>query len=474
MTSSSTDINLQTRWNECMTFISESGLVGAEQFNAWFTPIKPLGFVGNRLDISVPSSFFFDHLELNYKHILIPAIRRFFGEKVDLFYNYLVAADDESSSMRVKTENQSATVGRNLAETARRNPFEETKVAAEDTELDSQLNPRYNFANYCVSSCNRLASSIAKAIVNDPNCKTFNPMFIHGASGVGKTHLMHAIGIGLKEASPRKRVLYVTARLFESQTVYALLHGKINDFMEFYQSIDCLLIDDIQDLIGKDKTQNVFFHIFSHLHLNNKQIVLTSDCRPADMKGMFDRLLTRFKWGVTAELETPDMELRRQVLLQKSLTEGITLPPDVLEYIAENVTGSIRELEGIMVSLMARFTFMGESISIESVKKILADSGADKKHDVDFETITQKVCNFYNLDPDSLFTKNRHREVSDARQLIMYLAKKHTDMKFKTIGTRMARNHSTVMHACNSIESRLSIEKQLRKDIEAIENSFVL
>lgn len=463
---------LTTLWNECLAAIEKSGLLGADQFKAWFLPVKPISFKGNRLDIGVPSAFFFDHLELNYKHILIPTIRKFFGEKVDLFYNYLVAANDESSSMTVKTENQSATVGKTLPREARRNPFEEKKKEIAEEELDSQLNPRYNFANYYVSDCNRLASSIGNAIIDDPRCKTFNPLFIYGDSGVGKTHLMQAIGIGLKERNPKMRVLYTTARLFESHSVYALLHGKMNDFLEFYQSIDCLLIDDIQDLIGKEKTQKALFHIFNHIHLNNKQIILTSDCKPVDMQGMPERLLTRFKWGMTVELEHPDYELRLQVLQQKSLTEGIELPNEVMEFIARNAGGTIRELEGLMVNLMARSTFMNQAISTDLIENILNDTVKARRHEINFETITQKVSNFYNIDPDSLFTKNRHRTVADARQLIMYLAKKHTDMKFKTIGTRMSRNHSTVMHACNSIEARLSIEKKLQRDIEAIEKSF--
>lgn len=469
MEATNRNILLTTRWNECMEFIAKSGLVGPEQFNAWFAPITPVSHNGNRLDVSVPSSFFFEHVELNYKHILIPAIRKFFGNQTELFYNFLIAANDESSAMRIKTENQSESVGKKIDSGARRTPFEETELEHDEQELDSQLNPRYNFTNYCVSECNRLASSIGKAIVNDPNCKTFNPLFIHGASGVGKTHLMQAIGIGIKERNPKERVLYVTSRLFESQSVFALRNGKMKDFLEFYQSIDCLLIDDIQELIGKDKTQNSFFHIFNHLHLNNKQIIITSDCKPADMQGMPERLLTRFKWGMTVELEKPDIDLRLQILKQKSLVEGVEFPVEVVNYIAHNVTGSIRELEGIMVNLMARSTFMGQPISVSLVDSIIRGNRRNCRHDITFDSITQGVCDYYNIDPDALFTKNRKREVADARQMIMYLAKKHTSMKFKTIGTRLARNHSTVMHACKCIDERMAIEKQLRRDIEAIE-----
>ena len=465
------NIELEKRWSDCMLFIRNSGLVGVEQFNAWFSPIKPVSLNGNRLDVSVPSDFFCSHLEHNYKHILIPGIRKFFGNNIELYYNYLVVSNDDSSTVRLKTENQSVNVGKKIAEGARRSPFDADNRPV-DEELDSQLNPRYNFSNFCVSACNRLASTIGNAIVSDPSCRTFNPLFIHGASGVGKTHLMHAIGIGIKEKNPKARVLYVTSRLFESQSVYALRNGKMNDFLEFYQSIDYLLVDDIQELIGKEKTQNSFFHIFNHLQLNNKQIIITSDCKPSDMEGMPERLLSRFKWGMTVELELPDFELRSQILLQKSLTEGVELAPEIIEHIARNVKCSIRELEGIMVNLMARVTFMGEVISVDMIDRILADIVKPRHHEVTFETITQSVSSYYKIDPDELFTKSRKREVADARQMIMYLAKKHTSMKFKTIGTRMARNHSTVMHACRCIDERLEIEKQLRKDIEAIEEKI--
>lgn len=472
MENNRTDISLETLWNECLNFVKQLGILSNEQFNSWFTPIRPVKFEGNRLDLSVPSAFFVDHLELNYKNILFPAIKKIFGENVVLFYNYLIASNDDSSKMTVKTENQSTAIPTRVEnENVESSPFQGS-VAEEAAELDSQLNPRYNFSNYCVSSCNKLARSIGEAIVTDPKCKTFNPLFIHGSSGVGKTHLMQAIGIGIKENNPNARVLYVTARLFESQFVFATRTGKQNDFLRFYQSIDCLLVDDIQDLMGKEKTQNAFFHIFNHLHLNNKQVIMTSDCAPAMMQGMPERLLSRFKWGMTVELEKPDYDLRLQVLRQKALTEGVSLPDDVIDYVARNVTESIRELEGIMVGLMARATFMGQELTVDLVEGLIENTSVKKNATLNFDFITQCVSAYYQIEPDALFTKDRRREISDARQMIMYLAKKHTGMKFKAIATRMARNHSTVMHACNSIEARLSIEKQLQRDIESIERSF--
>ena len=453
-------------WNECLEYIRHIDIVSPEQFNAWIKPITPLNFDGKRLDVHVPSSYFYEYLEENYKNILFPVIKKVFGENVALFYNYEIISGEKGSNMVVKTENPSPVI---------KNPTrKDNKVEEEAPELDSQLNPKYNFSNYCPGNSNKLARSIGEAIAKDPNCQTFNPLFIYGSSGVGKTHLMHAIGIGIKESNPQARVLYVTARLFESQFVTETRKGRQNDFICFYQSIDCLLIDDIQELIGKPATQTAFFHIFNHLKHNGKQIILSSDCAPADMQELPERLLSRFKWGMVAKLERPDYELRLQVLRQKAELEGLNLSDEIIEYIAKNVTDSIRDLEGVMVSLMAHTTFMGLECSVDLIDSIINHSvSQNKKVTLNFDMITQCVSNFYNIEPDELFTKNRKREISDARQMIMYLAKKHINMSLKAIGTRLARTHATVLHGCEAIEARLGYERQLQKDVITIENSFL-
>lgn len=467
------EIELNDCWNQCLAFIKSVQLISADHFKAWIAPIKPLSFNGSRLDVLVPSSYFHEHLELNYGQVLFPAIKKIFGDNVSLFYNFPIKADDASSKMTVKTENRSVKIQNSAAQPA--NPFNQHTDEEAADDLDSQLNPRYNFSNYFVSDCNRLSTSIAQAIVSTyPKCQTFNPCFLWGASGVGKTHLLHAIGIGIKERNPEARVLYVTARLFEAQFVHSARIGKKDEFLQFYQSIDCLILDDVQDLIAKDKTLNAFFHIFNHLKLNGKQLVLSSDCIPEEMPGLPERILTRFKWGMSSKIDRPDLGLRRQILRHKAQTEGIELSDEIIEYIAQNVTNSIRELEGLMVGIMARATFLGETISIELIDSILNDQSNNEKIDLDFEMIVQQVSAFYNIDPDSLFTKNRKREIADARQMIMYIAKKHTSMRFKAIGTRMARDHSTVVHACKSISERLGIEPRLREEVRAIEQSLQL
>ncbi len=320
---------------------------------------------------------------------------------------------------------------------------------------------------------NKIARSIGMAIADNPSLKTFNPLFVFGPTGVGKTHLIQAIGIRVKERNPRARVLYVTARLFESQFTAASQNKHINDFFAFYQSIDTLIIDDIQDLAGKPKTQNTFFHIFNHLHQNQRQIILSSDCAPSQMEGMEARLLSRFKWGMSTQLDKPDLALRKDVLTQKAEQDGLSIPDEVLGYIAKNVTDSIRELEGVIVSLMAYATVLNQEITIDLARAVLANAVKINKRQVNFDAITQEVAAYYNIDPDVMFTKSRKREISDARQMVMYLAKKLAKMPLKAIGTRLSRTHATVLYACKNIEERLPIEKQLQEDVNKIEGALM-
>ncbi|MDE6527141.1 MAG: chromosomal replication initiator protein DnaA, partial [Muribaculaceae bacterium] len=297
--------------------------------------------------------------------------------------------------------------------------------------------------------------------------KTFNPLFVFGPAGVGKTHLIQAIG-RIKERNPKARVLYITARLFQSQYTAAAAKN-INSFFHFYQSIDTLIIDDIQDLQNMPGTQNTFFHIFNHLRQHDRQIIMSSDRSPAEMEGFEERLLSRFKWGMQVELERPDITLRRDVLKLKAEQDGLALPCDVAEFIASNVTNSVRELEGIVVSLMAHATVLNRDISLELARRVMANAVKINRRQVNFEMITEAVAAHYNISPDLLFTKTRKREVSDARQIVMYLAKKLAKMPLTTIGHKIDRTHATGIYACNNIEDRLATEKKLAADLDSIE-----
>ncbi len=460
---------MNEQWENCQRKFRDN--LPQEQYEAWFKPITFLSYENNTLTVGVPSEFFKEYLETNYLKLLSFTLRHVYGPSVKLMYKFRIVKNEPDSTVTMTGSNPSPAVSdRGRAA----NPFRPgVQTTADDAEIDSQLNPRYNFENYCVGECNQLASTIGEAIAKNPTCQTYNPLFVFGPPGVGKTHLAQAIGIAVKERNPRRRVLYVTARLFESQYTAANARGKINEFIAFYQGIDTLIIDDIQDFIGKPSTQRTFFHIFNHLHLNSRQLIMTSDVRPSEMDNMEERLLSRFKWGMTCELSRPDYLIRREVLTRKAEQDGLDLPADVLEYIAENVTASFRELEGIVVSLMAHATILNRPVDIDLAKSVMQNAVKIRRKTVNFEMIAEQVSEFYNIEPDALFTKSRKRDISDARQLVMYMTKKLTSLSVNAIGSRLSRTHATVLHAVNAIENRLSTEAKLRADVMSIEAALI-
>ncbi len=449
-------------WEECLVIIRDN--ISPEQYDTWFKAVTAKSYADGKLTLNVHSAYFAEQLEERFGNLIVRTLQKVFGN-VALFFNYYTVRNDPQTQVNVRSANPTSVV---TPKTAPANPFQ--PVVAQD--IDPQLNPYYTFENYCGGNSNKIARSIGEAIADNPKCKTFNPLFVFGPTGVGKTHLIQAIGIRVKERNPMARVLYVTARLFESQYTAALRNNHINDFFAFYQSIDTLIIDDVQDLAGKQGTQNTFFHIFNHLHQNQKQIILSSDCAPSQMDGFEARLLSRFKWGMSTQLEKPDPHLRKDVLVRRAERDGLSIPADVLEFIAENVTDSIRELEGVTVSLIAHATVLGREITVDLARKVLTNAVKINRRRVNFEAITQEVAHHYNIDPDVIFTKSRKREISDARQVVMYLAKKLAKMHFTAIGTRLSRTHATVLYACKSIEERLPIEKKLQEDITKIESAL--
>lgn len=435
-----------SKWAQCLQIIK--GKIGEGPFTTWFSDVVCLGVTDNELHLKVPSSFFAEYIDANFIDEMLSAIKTTYGRWLDIVYKFNIAADQDMTVMGNKSE-----------------PVKTPKIP----DIDPQLNPGYTFRNYCRSESNKIAVSVAEAIAQHPERNQFNPLFIFGPTGVGKTHLIQAIGVGIKDKQPENRVLYVTARMFMSQYTTAHIQGETNKFFNFYQSVHTLIVDDVQDFNGKASTQNTFYHIFNHLYLNNRRIILSSDRSPAEMEGFEERLLGRFKCGMSVALEKPDAELRRMVLTLKARREGIELEPDIVDYIVNNVTESIRDLEGVMMSLITHATVLNKPVSLELTKFVVQNAIKINRPKINFEIIVREVSSYYDINQDYLFTKSRKREISDARQIVMYLAKKHLDLAHTAIGRRLGRSHATVLHGINTIEERLDFDKTLRNDIEQIE-----
>lgn len=448
-------------WNKCLEIIKDN--LSDDQYNAWFSPIVAFDFNKDGLYLEVPSLFFVERIEEQFCDLLKKTLKRVFKYDVNVFYRY-----DLSGSDSAKDKSKDASITLKQPKNAAKNPF----ITEQVPDIDPQLNSYNTFENYCGSMSNKLAVSIGLAIAANPQCKTFNPMFLFGTTGVGKTHLVQAIGLKAKEINPNLRVLYVTARVFESQYTTAVRNNKTNDFINFYQSIDLLILDDIQEFAGKVGTQNTFYYIFNHLQQHGKQIIMSSDCRPADMDGFVPRLVSRFKWGVTVEISKPDYSLRRDVLNMRALQDGLSISCDVLDYIASNVTDSVRELEGIMTSLLAYSTVLNSDITIDLASSVISNAVKTSKKQITFEMIVETVCGFYNVNTDAVYGKTRKREISDARQMVMYLAKELTSLSSTNIGVRLSRDHATVLHSCRTVRERISVDKKLQEDVEQIQNEL--
>ena len=359
----------------------------------------------------------------------------------------------------------------NIGQNGIRNPF--IIPGLQKVNIDSQLNPNYSFENFVEGDCNRLARSAGLAVAGKPGGTSFNPLLIYGGTGLGKTHLAQAIGIDIKTRFPGKTVLFVQSERFIQQFIDSVKNNSQNDFVNFYQMIDVLIIDDIQFLSGKDKTQDVFFHIFNHLHQSNKQLVLTCDKPPADLQGMEQRLLSRFKWGLSADLQVPDIETRIAILQKKLYHDGIELAPDIVEYIAYSITSNIRELEGSLVTILAQSTFNKKVISLDLAKQMIDKFVKNTSHEVSIDYIQKVVCDYFNLPLEVLKSKTRKREVVQARQIAMYFAKSLTKSSLSTIGINCGgKDHATVLHACRTVNNLMDTDKRFKNYIEELNNKI--
>jgi chromosomal replication initiator protein len=463
-------------WSECLRVIKEH--VSEQSFSTWFKPINPVKLEGTSLTIQVPSQFFYEWLEDNYIQELKLAIKTILGQGGRLEYAVVVDRGNSSNQPYMVSYPQGnhgakkVPVGPNVKDESQRSPFQMDSLG-DEMLTQSNLNPTYTFSTYIEGDCNRLARSAGFAVATKPGITSFNPLMVYGGVGLGKTHLVQAIGNEIKNGPEDKFVLYVSSEKFVNQFMDSIKDGNVKSFTNFYMQVDVLIIDDIQFLAGKDRTQEMFFHIFNHLHQSKKQIIMTSDCPPRDLKGLEERLLSRFKWGLTADLQMPDFETRVAIIRRKMQSEGIFIPDDVVEYLAYTVDTNVRELEGILISLIAHASLNRVDIDLQLAKTVMKNIIKDIETEVGIDFIQKTVSEYFGIALDDLKAKTRKKEIVIARQVAMYFSKEFTNHSLKSIGYHFGgRDHSTVIHALTTVNDMIDTDNQFKNSINELKKKF--
>ncbi len=435
----------------------------------WFKPIVPLAFDGNTLRLGVPNKNFVSQLDGKYIPVLRPIIEKYYGLQTRLLYAVPKGGEPTSTNADLTAIRQYS----NQTSTANiKNPF--VIPGIKKINIDPNLSPIYTFENFVEGECNRLSRSIGMAVSVNPGKTSFNPLYIYGDSGLGKTHIVQAIGHEVRTRHPELTVLYVSMNKFQAQFQTAFKNGEIPDFIHFYQTIDVLIIDDIQELTGKTGTQNAFFNILNQLHLLGKQIILTSDKAPVELKDIEQRLLTRFKWGSATQINLPDYETKVKIIRSKAARQNAIIPEDVVDFLANNISANVREIEGALSSLIANASFLNRKITISLAKEVLKIYVRINKREVSIESIVQVVCEQTNTTLEAINSKSRTRDVAQARQVAMYLAKKHTKSPLATIGSAIgSRNHATVLHACKAVTNLMETDKMFSRKISDLEKMLL-
>jgi chromosomal replication initiator protein len=461
-------------WSSCLDVIKDN--VPNQSFKTWFEPIQPVKLEGKILTIQVPSLFFYEWLEEHYVTLLKRTIKKELGPGAKLEYNIIVENSSNGSkphTVNIPTQNKNGDDDLEIAmpqqlNGAIKNPF--IIPGIKKVQIDSQLNPKLTFETFIEGECNRLARSAGQAVASRPGGTAFNPLFIYGGVGLGKTHLAQAIGNQVKESLKNKTVLYVTSEKFTTQFVEAIRNNATNDFVNFYQMVDVLILDDVQFFSNKDRTQDIFFHIFNHLHQSNKQIILTSDRPPKDLQGLEERLLSRFKWGLSADIQAPDYETRLAIVENKIYADGISLAREVVEYVAYNISDNVRDLQGAVISLIAHSTLTRKEIDLSLAKDILKNFVKHQSKELTIEQIQKLVCDHFDMPVDVLKSKTRKRHIVQARQISMYFAKNMTGTSLANIGRHFGgRDHSTVIHACQTVNDLMETDSKFKDKVLEIE-----
>lgn len=476
--------NCKAVWDSCLKVIKDN--ISHQSFKTWFEPIKPVKLEENVLTIMVPSQFFYEWLEEHYIALLKKTIKKELGPDGRLEYSIIMDSNYNTANapytVRFPASNKSATTNPSV-----NMPIDLNKGSSKDIpnpfiipglkkiKVNSQLNENYSFDNFIEGDCNRLARSAGFAVANNPGKTAFNPLLIYSNVGLGKTHLAHAIGLEVKNNFPDKTVLYVTSEQFTNQYIDAVKNNSHNDFVHFYQMIDVLLVDDIQFLVKKEKTQEIYFHIFNHLHQSNKQLIITSDKPPVEMEGMNARLLSRFKWGLSADLQVPDLETRIAIIEKKLYKDGLEMPKEVIEYLAYSISTNIRELEGALISILAQASLNKKAITLDLAKKMIDKFVKNTTREISIDYIQKVVSDFFSLPLEAIHSKTRKREIVQARQLAMYFSKKLTKASLATIGLHCGnKDHATVLHACRTVNNLIETDKQFRIYVEELDKKITL
>lgn len=453
------------KWNECLELI-RSSLNNDSRFDTWFSHTKAISLKRNILTLRLPSHFYYELYEERFYPFISNALMKVFGKDVRVVYEVAITGNKPEESMKLSRQYRKEEL---------REPVPEPIVTPHDESFNSFLNPSLTFDNYCVTRVNKLPHSIAESIARQPFNSNFNPFFLYGDVGVGKTHLMQAIGLKIKERFPEKKVLFLPMREFQRLYANSVIEKKVPMFIKWFMQLDVLLFDDLQELSNKTKTlSDALFPIFNHLHQSGKQLVFTCDRPPMELEGMEDRLIDRFKWGITEELKKPDVILRRQILSFKANKNGLHLPEDVIDYIAESPINSVREIEGIVLGMMTRAISLGVEIDMRLAKEVLRNSiKPRKKKNINFDMIVEATAERYNLNPDVIFSKSRVRDVADARMLIMYLAHKLAGLSAVAIGRKLNRKHPTVIHGITTMKDRIKQNSETADLARSIEKDVV-
>ncbi|NTU53624.1 MAG: chromosomal replication initiator protein DnaA [Chlorobiaceae bacterium] len=458
-------------WRACLGLIQEN--INSLAFKTWFIPIKPLSFSGSELTIEVPSQFFYEWIEENYSTHVKQALRQVIGPEAKLMYS-IVMDRSQGQPVTIALPHQNAAQpserdNRQQEADQRAAAFDRDRLERSRSRFESNLNPKYTFSTLIRGDCNSLAFAASKSIAQNPGQNAFNPLVIYGGVGLGKTHMMQAIGNSVLENRISSAVLYVSSEKFAIDFVNAIQNGNIQEFSSFYRNIDVLIIDDIQFFAGKEKTQEEIFHIFNTLHQSNKQIILSADRPIKEIKGIEDRLISRFNWGLSTDIQAPDYETRKAIIQSKLKQNGVTMDPAVIEFIATNVTNNVRELEGCIVKLLAAHSLDNQEIDLQFTKSTLKDIIRYNTKQLTLDTIEKAVCAYFSITPNDLKGKSKKKEIALGRQIAMYLAKDLTSSSLKTIGLHFGgRDHSTVIHAVNTIEKKIGASNEERKKIEEL------